>query len=273
MKNHLRKIFYSMSPKWRFIIRRLYFLPQELLTNNREICPPKGLIYTGSGDFLKQDIEWKLFYIQNGLEQNHSFLDIGSGIGRIALGLKDFLKGDYHGFEAMQVGVDWCQKNITPKYPNFYFEYVPIYNDLYNNNGINASEYEFGYISNKFDFAVSISVFTHMIDKELENYLNQCNKVLKSKGILVATFFITNNGENATQEHLSSSFTFSFEYENYFLMDKNVKSANVCFKRKYLNNVINKNGFEIVKEIKGSWSGHPKHHFLAFQDILVLKKR
>jgi SAM-dependent methyltransferase len=231
------------------------------------------MIYTGAGDFIKQGEEWKNFFIENGLKSNHTFLDIGSGIGRIALGLKHYLKGEYHGFEAIKTGVDWCQKNISSKYPNFNFKWVPLHNDLYNSGGIDASKYEFEYDVNTFDFIVSISVFTHMIDTELENYLIQSNRVLKNEGVMIATFFITDNGLNGANEHLSKNFNFRFEYDNYFLMDKNVKSANVCYKKDYLISIINNSGFDIIGATKGYWSGSPKIRYLGFQDILVLKKK
>jgi SAM-dependent methyltransferase len=268
----LRKIFYYVSPQMRFIIRRIYFFPNQLFGKKIKNVPPKGLIYTGSGDFLKQGIEWKLFFIENGLQPIHTFLDIGSGIGRIALGLTDYLEVEYQGFEAIESGVIWCKNNLSVKHKNFHFKYVSIYNDLYNSSGIDASKYKFEYPENKFDFAVSISVFTHMIDTEVQNYLHQSNLVLKENGILITTFFIMDKAAQNYMEITDSSFKFAYEFENYFLMDKNVKAANVCFKRDYLLSIIKNAGFEIIREIKGSWSGSPKKHYLGFQDILVLQK-
>ncbi len=268
----LRKIFYYANPQMRFLIRRIYFLPNQLLGKKIKKVPPKGLIYTGSGDFLKQGIEWKLFFIENGLKPTDTFLDIGSGIGRIALGLTDYLKGEYQGFEAIELGVIWCKNNLSVKYKNFHFKYVKIYNDLYNSSGVDAAKYKFEYPENKFDFAVSISVFTHMIDAEVQNYLYQTNLVLKENSIFITTFFIMDKKAQSYIERTNSNFKFIYEFENYFLMDKNVKAANVCFKRDYLLSIIKSTGFKIVREIKGSWSGSPKEHYLGFQDILVLQK-
>ena len=267
---YIRRFYYTLNPQMRFFVRRVYYFLYDIIYREPGM-PPTGLIYTGSGDFKKQGIAWRSFFIENGLSAEHTFLDIGSGIGRIALGLKDFLQGPYQGFEAMEVGVNWCQKNITVKYPNFQFKWVPLYNDLYNSDGIDAAIYQFDYHDDTFDFAASISVFTHMIDSEVENYLSQSNRVLKNDGILVATFFITDDN-HLSHENANKNFTFPHEYEYYYLMDKKVKSANVCFKRKYLISLFEKTGFIIVNEIKGFWSGSPKEHDLGFQDIIVLKK-
>lgn len=175
----LRKLYYFINPEMRLWIRKIYFLPHTIFSENTELAPPKSLIYTGSGDFLKQGKEWKDFFQEQGLKPEHSFLDIGSGIGRIALGLVNFLKGEYKGFEAMEIGAKWCQKNISPKFPNFDFKFVDLHNDLYNSDGINSAEYKFDYPAEFFDFACSISVFTHMIDTEVDNYLQETAKVMK----------------------------------------------------------------------------------------------
>jgi len=270
IKKYIRKLYYLLRPKMRFFVRRYYFFFYDIIKKGEDM-PPMGLIYTGAGDFKRQGIEWRQFFIENGLKAESSFLDIGSGIGRIALGLRSFLHGQYEGFEAMEVGVNWCKKNISSKYSNFNFNWVPLYNDLYNADGIDASKYKFEYNNETFDFSASISVFTHMIDTEVENYLQETSRVLKSEGILVATFFIFDEKMNADQ-NTNKNFTFQFKNENYYLMDKKVKGANVCFKRKYLNQLFETSGFKIVKEIKGFWSGSPKLHYLGFQDIIVLQK-
>lgn len=269
----LRKIYYSLSPDLRLWARKLYYLPDTLFKKREGTIPPKSLIYTGSGDFLKQGSEWKEFFIDNGLQPEHSFLDIGSGIGRIAIGLKDYLKGEYQGFEAMEVGADWCRNNITPKYPNFNFKYVNLHNDLYNSEGLDAAEYVFDYTRDSFDYACAISVFTHMIDTEVANYLEQASKVIKRNGHLVATFFIMDKDTKQRLDTSETNFRFDHAYENYYLMDKKVKGANVCFKKEYLLKIIDASGFEIVRSIPGSWSGIPKISPVAFQDVLVLKRK
>ncbi|MBK8562228.1 MAG: hypothetical protein IPN76_02520 [Saprospiraceae bacterium] len=52
-----RKLFYSLPPAWRFAARRLYYLPLdtwEALSGQRDgLIPPKGMSYTGSGDFRR----------------------------------------------------------------------------------------------------------------------------------------------------------------------------------------------------------------------------
>jgi SAM-dependent methyltransferase len=88
------------------------------------------------------------------------------------------------------IKVKWCKENIQSQYPHFNFQYVDLSNDLYKAKGIDPSTYSFNYEDKYFDFIFAISVFTHMIDSELENYVRQSARVIKENGILFATFFI-----------------------------------------------------------------------------------
>jgi hypothetical protein len=128
----MRQIFYSLPPSFRFLARRLRYFPIDVFENlsgkRPNMTPPRGYIYTGSGDFVKGGEKWLQFFIKKGLKPEQQFLDIGSGIGRIARPLTGFLmrSGRYEGFDAVKLGVDWCEKNISKPYPHFRFQYIPL---------------------------------------------------------------------------------------------------------------------------------------------------
>lgn len=265
----LRKIYYTLPPSLRFLARRLRYLPHDIFSR-RENLPPRGLIYTGDKEFVQQGKDWLNSFIENGLKKEDNFLDIGSGIGRIAIPLSEYLTGKYEGFDAIKKGVDWCINHISREHVNFSFKYVPLYNDLYNSNGIPATEYQFDYIDNSFDFACAISVFTHMLPEEIENYLRQAYRVMKNGGILEATFFILD--EESSQLMKGKEFDFKYDYGHYALMDKNVKSANVAYQKDYLEAILRKIGFQIEHNIKGFWCGRPRTKAIEFQDTLIVKK-
>ena len=152
----LRKIYYTLPASLRFTVRRMVYLPQDIWNNlfgKKELMPPKGLIFTGSGDFIELGNKLVNSLKEHcNLEPNHSVLDIGSGIGRVAIPLTTYLesKAEYHGFDVIELGVTWCQNNITKKYQNFTFKYVPLLNDLYRDNGADAATYKFEYPKNHF---------------------------------------------------------------------------------------------------------------------------
>ncbi len=236
------------------------------------MTPPKGMIYTGSGDFKKMG-EMQLGYFKEfcQLKEDSTVLDIGSGIGRTAIPLTKFLteQGHYEGFDVVKRGIDWCQKNITSKYPNFQFQYIPLNNDLYRKDGTNPDQFIFPYPDSSFNLAVVNSVFTHMVADEVENYFNEMARVLKPGGIIYATFFLY---EEKTG-HFPDGFDFPFDYGHYRLMDDEVKSANVAFEKGYLQKeLVEENGFQIRHIFLGSWRGLPKEDCKEFQDIVILEK-
>ena len=267
----LRNIYYALSPQLRLFVRKLVYWPVDLFSPKNNLIPPKGLIYTGRGDFLKAGKYWTNKFIEEGgLLSDDKLLDIGSGIGRMAVGLTSYLKtGEYEGFDAVQQGVDWCQINIQSKFPNFQFKYVDLSNDLYKSSGIDASKFAFPYSTGHFNFAISISVFTHMLPHEINNYLAETARTLKPGGILFATFFIIEKDQINARE----DFSFPYDYGHYYLMDQKVKSANVALDLSYLMSLIEKNGFILEKYVKGYWQKHVPHDSNDFQDYLILKKK
>ena len=274
--NLFRKLYYVLSPDLRLKARKMYYAPSDIIQKvtrkKGEIVPPRGMIFTGSGDFLDSGKRYvKIFEKYGGLKPNHNVLDIGSGIGRMAIPLMPFLDktAKYEGFDVMKVGVDWCQKNISTITPNFNFTHVPLKNDLYTNDGDDSEDFQFPYDDNSFDFCFLTSVFTHMTDKQVENYLSEIHRVLKPQGRCLATFFILN--EKAKHDS-NAEFLFPYDYGHYRLMDDKVKSANVAYNQDYLEAFANKIDLKIEAFHFGFWSHQRKKEALDFQDIVVFEK-
>ena len=274
-----RKLFYSLTPGLRYFIRRIYFFPVDFFSfisgKRSKLIPPKGLIFIGSGDFkILGDHYLNVFIEHCGLMPSDNVLDIGCGIGRIAIPLTSYLNSDgsYEGFDIVKKGIDWCSRHITKSFPNFKFLHIDLKNDLYNLKTENAaSNFVFPYDDNNFDLVILTSVFTHMMPQDIENYMEEINRVLKPKGRCLVTFFIL-NAESKEFMASGSDFNFKISYGNYSLIDKNVKEANVGYEEKYIFNLIERNGFSIQEILYGFWSGRPKSCSFDFQDTFILTK-
>lgn len=276
--NLKRKLYYSLSPSLRFVARRLYYFPidfyESLFHKKDKMIPPRGMIFIGSGDFIKQgnhilDLAKK----HAGLQPNGHVLDVGCGIGRFAVPLTSFLNEDgaYFGFDIVKFGIDWCNKKIAADHPNFNFLHIDLENDLYNKKTTDkASHFSFPYPANSFDCVVLTSVFTHMMPEDVDNYLGQIHKVLKENGKCLATFFIITEDVEKEMKGGKTQFMFSHSFEGYKLMDKSVKEANIAFDDAYLCSLIEKNGLRVETFSQGGWS-YGKDP-LDFQDVLVLSK-
>jgi ubiquinone/menaquinone biosynthesis C-methylase UbiE len=276
--NLLRKIYYMLTPKMRFLVRYIVYLPIDLfdrLTGTRnKMIPPRGMMYIGSGDFELQGKRiLSLVKRYTHLQPNHQVLDVGCGIGRFAIPLTSFLStnGTYEGFDIVKTGIDWCTKHISPSYPHFHFSHIDLNNTLYNTaTTAKAEQFTFPYSDSYFDIVVLTSVFTHMMPNDVDNYLAQISRVLKPDGMCYATFFLFNKQEQTPTT--GRSFTFNYDYGHYRLLDEIVTEANIAFDESYINMLANKHHLCIKNEVPGWWRGSEKTSEIDFQDIIIFQK-
>lgn len=275
----LRKTYYLLSPSMRLLVRRIWYFPMDLLdrmTGKRnDMVPPRGMIYIGSGDFIVQGNHiLDLLVKYAGLTPASSVLDIGCGIGRLAIPLTGFLneKGAYDGFDIVKKGIDWCNKRIAGKYRNFRFLHIDLKNDLYNHKTeTEARSFVFPYEDHSFDCVVLTSVFTHMMPDDVDNYVGQISRVMRSGGKCLVTFFLVNEDILEKMNRGKTNFIFKHSCGDYLLMDKKVKEANIAYREDFLQKLYDKYGLKKDAVYYGEWSNSDK--FVSFQDVVILSKR
>lgn len=275
----LRKLYYTLPPGLRYLARKVYYLPIDLwegLTGKRHPYePPKGDIYIGSGDFIRQGRhQLDLLRRYAGLQPSDAVLDVGSGIGRTAVALTGFLdaSGRYEGFDVVQKGVDWCNRKIKKDFPNFNFQYVALNNDLYNNSANRATGFRFPYPDAQFDKVFLFSVFTHMQVDEIAHYLKEIARVLRPGGQCLTTFFLYE--ESRPDGAVSrTEFNFPVQKQGYRLMDEQVKSANIALAFSTLSSIVDAARLTQTDIIRGYWSDPAlKTSDNSFQDIVLLRR-
>ena len=278
MKRLLRGIFYAFGPRARRVVRRMAYAPVDLLlvlrhggrpTYNGLLLPLPGEIFTGGGDFLENGLIFKEHFQKLGaLKPQESVMDIGSGLGRMAIPLTDFLEApaEYHGFDVVASAVADCQERIASRFPHFHFRHVSLVNDLYTLEGASADHFTFPYADDQFDFAWATSVFTHMERTEVQNYLREARRVLKPGGRFLATFFLAD--EEALACAKGGAYEFSVQRGEDWYMSAEVKGANVGFTPENVQRWAEEAGWSEARIYVGRWSGR-SGETTDFQDIVV----
>jgi SAM-dependent methyltransferase len=239
------------------------------------LMPPKRYDYINIGinetigkEFLEH------FINKAALISSHRVLEVGSGFGRIAIPLTQFLntQGRYEGLEIIKDGVNWCQSNFTTKFPNFNFQRIDVKNERYHPLGkYKASEYKFPFENASFDFVYLTSVFTHMYPDEIENYTKEIARVLKKGGHCFISYYLLNDISLDNISKHKGTYNFKYELEDYRIEDKANPLYQIAFHENYIKKLYKTFKLEIKGPIHyGSWSGRQDN--LSFQDIIVGKK-
>jgi ubiquinone/menaquinone biosynthesis C-methylase UbiE len=204
----------------------------------------------------------------------HRVLDVGCGTGRMAVPLTTYLskETEYHGFDIVKKGIVWAEQNISPRYPNFHFEHADVRSMEYNPQGIfESATYKFPYKDSSFDFIFLTSVFTHMFREDMENYLGEISRVLKSGESCLITFFLMNEESISCIDRKLSSQNFQYELRGCYTTTIDNPEAAIAFDETYIRELYGKCGLSISEQVHyGSWCGRAKS--VSYQDIVVAKK-
>ena len=248
-------------------VRGNRFLPQ----------PPSINVFVGDGDFRAIGSEFLGHFIRiGGLREDSRVLDIGCGIGRMAVPLTQYLDpqaGRYDGIDPVDDGIGWCQRTITPVYPNFAFHRLDIAHELYNPNGkISGKALALPFPDRHFDFVIMTSVVTHLPPAEVLVYLAEVRRILVPGGRLFMTAFVVDRiaaaNENGRRDP-RLAFRRYGESPCWFVPNQPPLAA-VGFEDGFLDMALRRAGLSVALKSLGHWRGtNAGHH----QDFIVAKRR
>ena len=247
----------------------------DLLRGRDPLVPPRSLIFVGAGDFRAIGKEFQNYFLAlGGLKPSDTILDVGCGIGRMAIPLTGFLdpRSEYHGIDIVAKGIRWCQRHITPRYPNFQFHHANVRNRHYNPRGtVEPSAYTFPFPDRTFSFVIVTSVFTHMLPDAVDRYLDEIVRVLQPGGTLFATWFLLNQETRQLMERGVSTMTFHERVSSTcFTTDPADPEAAVAFPEDHVLHLLAARGLRVLRAVQyGSWCG--RQRFLSYQDIIVAR--
>ena len=247
----------SYNPLFKMAGYVVDFFPNLFFRKYFKHLPPNHLrvrIGVGNQLFLNQVshlAQGKRFWMtafSDGLCNLRSMIvDIGCGCGRTAQHLQDIeFTGVYTGIDIDGEIIDYCRQQF--KEPRFVFHLSAHKSTVYSANGKEAlppSEfYTLPLANDTQDFVLSGSLFTHLLEREMQNYLLESYRVLKKGGYMqMSVFCLESLAETGS---LGGRWTFQHPIGNALVESLEFPEAAVAYKRDYLTDSARTVGFSEV---------------------------
>lgn len=177
-------------------------LPADYVTHDgvklplpiRRFCGPE---FRDNAHYLRSaEAEAERIVKRCSLPKGGTVLDVGCGQGRLAIGLQRTAPPGvtYIGVDVDRSSIAWCSKHLSNQ--SYSFKHIDVENARYNPAGqqkLEAAPFRFDLPDGSIDLIYAYSVFSHMELKQIEVYLAEFKRVLKSSGTIFLTTFIEEN--------------------------------------------------------------------------------
>jgi len=234
----------------------------DCIRTNRYSPRPPDTNFAG-GDYVNVGVALLKVLVSEGLEPGQAIIDIGSGLGRLAVPLTQYLtSGRYVGIDINLAGISWCHENIQKVYENFEFILIDAFNNHYRNRAeYGQSPMEKVLIPKQkaasFDMACAFSLFTHLTQTETIAYIKQIGHLLKPGGKFVSSWFFLDEHSIEAVENGSTRWKFKLARggPDYFLSeDSRVYSQAIGYNFEFVIDLAKANGlFLNSPPTRGQW--------------------
>ncbi|MBB5753222.1 class I SAM-dependent methyltransferase [Prosthecomicrobium pneumaticum] len=255
---------------------RVAFIEEAVRTNRFLPTPEADRVFVGDGGFREIGAEFLGHLVRlGGLLPSDRVLDLGCGIGRIALPLTQYLDpatGAYEGIDPVVEGIRWTQRRISTVYPNFAFRAIDIAHPLYNPNGkVDGRTLKLPFSDARFDFALMVSVLTHLPTEEALVQIGELGRVVAPGGRIFLTLFAIDAAAREARPGRDPRLGFRrIGAGPAWCADPAAPLGAVGFDDGFIDAAVEKAGFAIVEKGFGRWRGAAADHF---QDVIVAERR
>ena len=225
---------------------------------------------SSKADFVREGTRMMRLLVElGGLRPEHDVLDVGCGVGRIAIPLTGYLTARYEGFDVLPESVRWCRENISARHQRFRFRLADIRNGHYNPTGeLIASDFRFPYEDESFDFVLHTSVFTHLLPEAAENYARETARVLRRPGTCFATFYLLSDERSRLADEGRLPIRFRSRRPQYWASRDGDPEAAVAYWEKEVTAMFERAGLSPTVH-SGRWAGDTGGD--GWQDTIVAR--
>ncbi|PIQ75854.1 hypothetical protein COU78_01850 [Candidatus Peregrinibacteria bacterium CG10_big_fil_rev_8_21_14_0_10_49_24] len=122
------------------------------------------------------------------VSEGDSILDIGCGIGRLAVHLAQ-RNVTYVGIDPIRKCIEFAHESFAD-YPNCSFHHIDLQNSFYNLSGTDPALLRLPLKDASFDAVLAVSLFTHFESSaECQRYVREVHRVLRERGSFYSTWF------------------------------------------------------------------------------------
>ncbi|MBZ0111234.1 MAG: class I SAM-dependent methyltransferase [Thermoanaerobaculia bacterium] len=256
--------------------------PRLTLRVRRQLMAlPSSLVGSiGAGDFKRSGRELCELLQSEGLRSTDRVLDLGCGLGRVAMPLQGVLghRGSYDGVDVVPEMIAWDTEHITSCSPNFRFHHLDLHNGMYNPNGkLEIADLRFPFDDDSFDLAWATSLFTHLLEADTIAYFHELSRVLRPGAWALATFFLLDDTTRAFMEGGTHQPVFAHRWKRGLIDNPESPEDAVAFELDWVLEQLRSAGLEPrLPHYRGFWCGRPEtaedvggHRF---QDYLIVRK-
>jgi SAM-dependent methyltransferase len=239
------------------------------LSGHDPLVPPRGLQAVGAGDFESVGRDFLRLFREAGLRPSDRVLDVGCGVGRMAVPLAGFLDGpgSYDGFDVSRADVAWCRRALSSRFPRFRFVHADVANSEYNPRGrVAPAAFVFPYPDHGFDFVFATSVFTHLLPEAAGRYLREIERVLAPEGRFYCTAFLLDETADAAIAAGRTLHRFESEIDGAFVHDPRSPESAVAYETTAFRRMLERAGLAVHVFERGTWAGGRS---ASFQDVVV----
>lgn len=250
-------------------------------------CHEKRIYHSSAlepGDrFNELDFSYRSFYgidqnfvnfviQQTQLQSQSRVLEIGCGVGRLALSIADHVKeGHYDGLDVDYKSIDWCRTHLsTPTQNNCQFHQLLQESQQVESNGFRLSKVRFPYEDEQFDVVYSTTTFVHLPPDEVQQYLAEISRVLKKNGCCLLMFFLWNQLIEQMIKNKKTNLKSTTHHEHYKSMTNYANESANAFHENTVYQWHQQANLTINEVVYGRWSGSSEE--MIYKDGIVSHK-